>query len=128
MSFIKILFFYLKSFIYLPHLLLYVLSTQKGKITNDADNTIRPLGVIYTGAKAVLWLLENDRFFRTMFYQRLGILSNLVLWYAPGERTFIPCCPSVGGGHLFGASICNNIKCKVYRKKFYSATMYYNWK
>lgn len=128
MIFIKTLIFFLKGLLYLPHLLLYVLSGQKSKITNDAENTIRPQGLIYSGAKAVLWLLENDSYFRRMFYQRIGILSNIVSWYAPGERTFIPCCPSIGGGHLFSTSICNNIECKVNREEFYSATMYYNWK
>lgn len=98
MIFIKTLIFFLKGLLYLPHLLLYVLSGQKSKITNDAENTIRPQGLIYYGAKAVLWLLENDSYFRRMFYQRIGILSNIVSWYAPGERTFIPCCPSIGGG------------------------------
>ena len=97
----KKMIFILRSLFFIPHLLVCVIAGYKEIVIQDAENTIRPLGLSYSGTKAVLWLLENDRFFRTMFYQRLGILSNL---------------------------ICNNIECKVNREKFYSATMYYNWK
>lgn len=94
----KKMIFILRSLFFIPHLLVCVIAGYKEIVIQDAENTIRPLGLSYSGTKAVLWLLENDRFFRTMFYQRLGILSNLVSWYAPGERTFIPCCPVIGGG------------------------------
>lgn len=98
MNLIKIIIFYLKGLLFLPHLMLFGFSRNRCIIRDDANNTIKPLGLSYSGTKAVLWLLENDRYFRTMFYQRLGLFSNLVSWYTPGERTFMPCCPSVGGG------------------------------
>lgn len=95
---VKHILYYLKGTIFFPHLLLLITSNSKQLVMFDAKKTIKPLGIKYSGTMAVLWLLENDRYFRTMFYQRLGILSNLVSWYAPGERTFIPCCPVIGGG------------------------------
>ena len=120
--------FFLKGLLFLPHILLLGVSKNKLIVREDANNTIRPLGLSYTGTKAVLWLLENDRYFRTMFYQRIGTLSNLVSWYAPGDRTFMPCCPAVGGGHLFGSSICYNIERQINWKKFHCASMYNNRK
>ncbi len=97
---LKYFLFYLKGILFFPHMLLFFISNNRELLKLDAINTIKPLDLSYkcNGALAVLWLLENDRYFRTMFYSRIGILSNLVSWYTPGEHTFMPCCPSVGGG------------------------------
>lgn len=100
---LKYFLFYLKGILFFPHMLLFFISNNRELLKLDAINTIKPLDLSYkcNGALAVLWLLENDRYFRTMFYSRIGILSNLVSWYTPGEHTFMPCCPSVGGAFIW---------------------------
>ena len=97
-KFIKAVCFLLKGIFFLPHFAAYAFSSQKNPIKFDAERTIKLAGVNYKGNLAILWLLENDRYYRTMFYQRIGVLSNLMSWYTPGERTFNPCCPYVGEG------------------------------
>lgn len=42
--------------------------------------------------------LQNDRYFRTLFYYRLGRLSKLISWLSPGERTFIIGTKDIGPG------------------------------
>lgn len=38
----------------------------------------------------LIYLLHNNRYFRTLFYHRIGpIWSALIQWYRPGERYFI---------------------------------------
>lgn len=64
----------------------------------DASNTIKAMNLSYIGIMAVLWLLVYNRYFRNLFYYRIGILSHLVSWYAPGEKNFILCCPIIDGG------------------------------
>lgn len=95
---IKKCLFYFKGLFYLPHLLLFAFSRHSNKIIKDAQRTIKVTSLEYDGVIAVLWLLINDLYFRTMFYQRIGIMSNLVSWYSKGDKTFIPCCPNIGGG------------------------------
>lgn len=47
----------------------------------------------------LLYLLIYDKYFRTLFYCRLGVLSHLVSWYAPKSDTFFPC-SNMGGVYL----------------------------
>ncbi len=45
----------------------------------------------------LLSLLENDSYFRKLFYFRLGKSSYLIKWYSPGARTFY-LYGKIGGG------------------------------
>ena len=50
----------------------------------------------------LLYLLATDRYFRQIFYNRIGpIATTLVSWYRPGDRYFaIPKQLTIGGGFL----------------------------
>ena len=50
----------------------------------------------------LLYLLTTDRYFRQIFYNRIGpVATTLVSWYRPGDRYFaIPKQLTIGGGFL----------------------------
>lgn len=75
--------------IYLPHLIAYLCSKHKNQINEDCrqtgTDTIKLKGVF-----ALLYLLHTDRYFRNLFYFRIGpILSLVIGWWRPGDRYFI---------------------------------------
>ncbi len=51
----------------------------------------------------LLYLLHNDRYFRCLFYHRIGAArSALISWYRPGDKYFmIPKELKMGGGCIF---------------------------
>lgn len=51
----------------------------------------------------LLYLLTTDRYFRQLFYHRIGpVASTLISWYRPGARYFqIPKGMKLGGGAIF---------------------------
>ena len=57
----------------------------------------RKRGFTLSNVLSLLFLLENDKYFRKMFYYRLGNSSCLVRWYTPGDNTFYPS-GIIGGG------------------------------
>ena len=83
--FLAILFCWL----YIPHLLIYVFSRQKKVIDIDVQQT-GTKGLALKGLTAFLFLIHNERYFRNIFYYRIGpILSSVISWIRPGDRYFI---------------------------------------
>lgn len=80
---------FLFCWLYIPHLLIYTLSKQKKVIDTDVQQTgTRGLGL--KGFPAFLFLLHNERYFRNVFYFRIGpILASMISWIRPGDRYFI---------------------------------------
>lgn len=96
--YIKILFFYIQAFFFIPHYLLYLFSKSKILIDEDVEAMSKYPGYVNIRGKILLfYLLIIDKYFRKMFYTRIGAVSYLVSWYSPGERTFFPC-KEIGGG------------------------------
>ena len=89
----------------LPHLFVYLCSSNKGHIDADVFRyKISGLKVI-----ALLRLLANDKYFRTIFYYRIGKISLLLKWYLRPASTLIIDAPIAAGvycPHAF-ASIIN---------------------
>lgn len=78
-----------------PHTLCYVCSKNKMHIAAD----IAAYREIYHGG--LLWLLTYNPSFRTLFYHRIGTISKLISWLAPGQVTLtIPKTTKVGDGVL----------------------------
>lgn len=78
------------SWIYLPHILVYVLGSKRNLIKSDLatyrGKTDKKLPDVIT----LIFLLHNNIWFRTVFYYRIGpVLSWLISWYRPGDRSFI---------------------------------------
>lgn len=78
------------SWIYIPHLLAYGLGGAKRIVDSDIDTyrdkTNRRLPRVFS----LLFLLHNNIWFRTFFYYRIGpILSWLISWWRPGDKSFL---------------------------------------
>lgn len=75
--------------IYIPHLLAYGLGGGKLLIKQDVERT----GTDYLSLNSfwgLLFLLHTNRYFRTLFYHRVGpVISLLIGWWRPGDRYFI---------------------------------------
>ncbi len=83
---LKIVFF---SVFFVPHFILWQLSSAK-KLINDDVKAIAKRNVIpYKGFCLRAFLLQSDSYFRGLFYYRIGSASAICRWYAPSERTFI---------------------------------------
>ncbi len=80
-----------------PHILCYKCSRNRQHISVD----VAAYKVEYK-AGSLLRLLTYNRSFRTLFYHRIGAISKLISWLAPGQTTFtIPQHTKVGDGVLF---------------------------
>lgn len=81
-----------------PHAILYWCSNQKQAIYEDtmADMNFRSANI--TGASAVLYVLLLDRFYRSLFYYRIGLPSLFVSWLWRGDSSFSITAKNVMGG------------------------------
>ena len=79
-----------------PHLICYMCSENKKHIAAD----VQAYKTEYKGGSLSSFLTFN-RSFRTLFYHRIGIISKLISWLAPGQVTLtIPKTVKVGDGLL----------------------------
>lgn len=116
--YIKKLFFYIQAFFFIPHYLLYSFSKSKILIDEDVEAMSKYPGYANIGGKILLlFLLINDKYFRKMFYTRIGVLSHLVSWYSPGDSTFFPC-KEIGGGFYMAHPYATIINAKKVGRNF----------
>ena len=87
----------LKSVVFLPHLLFFLCSSKKGLIIEDVMAFKHKRNFTLSNLLTLMFLLEDDKYFRKMFYYRIGNISFLVSWYTPGANTFYPS-GKIGGG------------------------------
>ena len=86
---LQLLLAFLFCWLYIPHLLIYTFSKQKKVIDMDVQQT-GTRGLSIKNYSAFLFLLHNERYFRNVFYYRIGpILSAMISWMRPGDRYFI---------------------------------------
>lgn len=81
-----------------PHAILYCLSSQKDAIYKDtmADMNFRSAKI--AGTSAVLYVLLLDKYYRSLFYYRIGLPSLLVSWLWKGDSSFSITAKSIMGG------------------------------
>lgn len=85
----QMLFAYLFIWLYIPHIIIYYSSGKKNVIDSDVKQT-GTSGLCIRGFAALLFLLHNNRYFRNVFYFRIGpILSAMISWLRPGDKYFI---------------------------------------
>lgn len=77
------------SLIYLPHFILWEISPAKHELEEDIKSIEKRNVIPYSGFFLKAFLLQSDRYFRQLFYYRIGALSTICRWYTPGERTFV---------------------------------------
>ena len=87
---------------FLPHLLFYVLSKERHKIEEDIEANKQFLRLKMGNFNALLFYLRSNKYFRTLFYHRIGIAKSMFIqWYLPGDRYFlISKTTRVGGGMI----------------------------
>ena len=90
--------------LHFPHLAFYGLGGGKSNIKKDLRRYKNHFhyekcpDILY-----LLYLLTTDRYFRQLFYHRIGpVASTLISWYRPGDKYFqIPKGMKMGGGAIF---------------------------
>lgn len=113
----------LPSLAYIPHFILFLNSKSRSLIEEDLQmNGEKRHSKIYAiqGIKAYFFVLIRDKYYRSLFYKRIGNKSKWVSWYSPGESTFFPNCPIGGGCYcihsyatiLHAKSIGDNFSCR----------------
>ncbi len=79
----SLLFFWL----YLPHLVLYGFNC--GGARSDVIRIKTQISLDLGNGLAFLFLIHHNRYFRTLFYYRIGsVLSMLIEWWRPGDKYF----------------------------------------
>ena len=81
----------------------------------DIDSEIKRNKITYKRIIALLFYLEYSPYYRKIFYKRIGLYSNLLSWYSPGEKTFFPLC-KYWRWCLSVAFIRNNFECEEHRR------------
>ena len=69
---------------------------------------------------AFLFLLHNNRYFRNLFYHRIGPIASLLIgWYRPGDKYFvISKTTEIGEGAYFAHPFSTEINAKMIGKNF----------
>lgn len=77
------------SWLYIPHLVVYAIGS---KVYINSDLNALRLQSGFDNLPYWLLLLDmlhNNRYYRTLFYHRIGpIASLLISWYRPGDKYF----------------------------------------
>lgn len=113
----------LPSLAYIPHYILFLNSKSRSLIEKDLQvNGEKRHSKTYAskGLKAYFFVLIRDKYYRSLFYKRIGQNSKWVSWYSHGESTFHPNCPIGGGCYcihsyatiLHAKSIGENFSCR----------------
>lgn len=92
------------SWLYIPHLLVFmVMGDKRGLIISDLKAIESQLNIKIPIFLQSLYQLHNNRYFRSVFYYRIGpALDLLISWYRPGDKYFcIPFSSNVGKGLKF---------------------------
>ena len=78
------------SVIYIPHLVCFVQGGVKHSILSDVRRISSQISIKLPPAIALLYLLHNNRYYRSLFYYRIGAVKSLLIsWYRPGDRYFL---------------------------------------
>ena len=76
--------------IYLLHIFAYFATCSAKSLINSDVDAIRTDSLNLHGLLGTLYLLHNDRWFRRLFYYRIGpIVAMLISWIRPGDKSFI---------------------------------------
>lgn len=88
--------------LYIPHLIVYTLSSRKRLIISDLDRHRNQIHLSLNNQLLLLYLLHNNCWFRNIFYYRIGpALSLLIGWWRPGDKSLIiPYSTKIGKGLL----------------------------
>lgn len=106
------------SFFYIPHYLIWMIHPSNKIIDRDFATYESKELYPFKGFFLKAYLLQNDPYFRQLFYYRIGLISVFIRWYAPGERTFMIECAAIGEKAYFPHSYSTIINAKSIGKCF----------
>lgn len=93
------------SWLYIPHIIAFTLigGGKRALINSDLKAIEKQLNVKLPIWMQLFYQLHNNRFYRTVFYFRIGpVLSALFSWYRPGDKYFtIGATTKIGSGFWF---------------------------
>lgn len=76
--------------IYIPHIIIFINRNYHRIIVSDIQRMAERMTIKIPVFLTFLFLLHSNRYFRTLFYYRIGpILSLIIGWWRPGDRYFI---------------------------------------
>lgn len=90
--------------VYIPHLLCYVIRSGKRRsINTDLHAIEHQLNIRIPIGLQLLYQLHNNRYFRNVFYYRMGPIVDLLIgWWRPGDKYFwLPFSTKIGNGICF---------------------------
>ena len=94
----KVLIIKFLSFLYLPHFIAFLTSRNRFLIEEDLKTMSLRTHFESNILCTLTYHLWSNRYYRHIFYKRLGKWSRYLFWYMPGPSTFDPCCSKIGGG------------------------------
>ena len=107
--------------LYLPHLLFYCFNKQlQEKVITDLQRRRGQLNIKLSTFGRFLFYIHNDRYFRNLFYHRIGPVASLLIgWWRPGDRYFvISKTTKIGEGAYFAHPFSTEINAKSIGKNF----------
>ena len=86
-DFVKFIESLIFSFLYLPHV---IVGGGNLLVRSDVEKLKKQINIPLPTIVALLYLLHNNRYFRSLFYRRIGpIWDMLIGWWRPGDSSFI---------------------------------------
>lgn len=107
--------------LYIPHFILFwCKGNVRKEITEDLKRRNEKVAIKLSRNQMFLYYIHNDRYFRNLFYHRIGpVLSLLISWWRPGDRYFeISKTTKIGEGAYFAHPFSTEINAKSIGKNF----------
>lgn len=108
--------------IYLPHLVIYHCGSAKKQIHSDLSKFRDQLNITLSAdTLLLLYLLHNNRWFRNIFYYRIGPMWDLLIgWWRPGDKSLIiPFSTKIGEGLLMAHAYATVLNAESIGDNFY---------
>lgn len=88
---LRLLWALLFSWLYIPAAICIIMNTRRGFLVfSDVERMKSRINLNLPTSVALLFFLHNDRYFRSLFYYRLGFVwSSLLSWLRPGDKYFV---------------------------------------
>lgn len=88
---------YVLRVLYMPHVLAFLISKNKGKISDDIRFMNHKLNINYSETLSLTYHLYVNKYYRNIFYKRTGKTIRLFSFLLPSAKDFFPCDNMEGG-------------------------------
>lgn len=84
---LRLVLFYIRFPLYILHYIIYVFSNNRNLINEDVQ--ANSCHYFNDKCRNLVYLLQEYKYFRSLFYFRIGYFSFFLKWYLPGDPTFL---------------------------------------